>query len=56
VWEGFENSESARANLKKAMNLTSNKNDPSYRWASHLYNEITSKQKEQKAQPFINEK
>jgi hypothetical protein len=56
VWEGFENSESARANLKKAMDLTSNKNDPIYRWASHLYNEITSKQKEPKAQPFINEK
>ena len=53
VWEGFENAESARANLKKVMDLTSNKNDTIYRWASHLYNEITSMQKRPETQPSI---
>ena len=56
VWEGFENAESARANLKKVMDLTSNKNDTIYRWSSHLYDEITSMKKRPKVQPSINEK
>jgi tetratricopeptide (TPR) repeat protein len=56
VWEGFENAESARTNLKKVMDLTSNKNDTIYHWSSHLYDEITSMQKRPKAQPSINEK
>ena len=41
LWEGFKNSAAAKANLKKITDIKTNKNEPFYRWASNLYDELT---------------
>jgi tetratricopeptide (TPR) repeat protein len=41
LWEGFENSATAKANLKKIIGIKKDKDEPIYRWASNLYDELT---------------
>jgi tetratricopeptide (TPR) repeat protein len=55
LWEGFNNAGAAKVNLKKAMDSTSNKSEPVFRWAFNLYNELTRIQKGQQDHPSIYE-
>lgn len=41
LWEGFENSASAKGNLKKIIETKKGKDEPIHRWASTLYDELT---------------
>jgi tetratricopeptide (TPR) repeat protein len=44
LWEGFEDADEAKECLEKIMELANDENDPIFRWASTLYDElITSK-------------
>ena len=41
LWEGYENSTAAKANLKKITEIKMDKDEPIHRWASNLYDELT---------------
>ena len=41
LWEGFKNSAAAKGNLKKIIELKKDKEEPFYRWALNLYDELT---------------
>ena len=41
LWEGFNNSAAAKGNLKKIIEIKKDKDEPFYRWASNLYDELT---------------
>jgi len=41
LWEGFKNSAAAKGNLKKIIEIKKDKNEPFYRWASNLLDELT---------------
>ncbi len=40
LWEGFGNGEAAKVHLGKLMRLNTNKDDPCYRWARVLYDDL----------------
>ena len=41
LWDGFENSAAAKANLKKIIEMKKEEDTSFYRWASNLYDELT---------------
>jgi hypothetical protein len=41
LWDGFENSAAAKANLKKITEIKIDKDESIHRWASNLYDELT---------------
>ena len=49
LWEGFENSATAKANLKKITGIKIDKDEPIHRWASNLYDELTEIEKNKEA-------